>query len=155
VSAFEWLEGTRLALWVGESLWGYPLLLSLHIIGLAIVAGIFLMLDLLILGLAGGVKYATFRDLFPLAWSGLALNAVSGLALFSSQAATFIVSVPFLVKIACIAAGVVLAVLLRRRLQVLVDRRDGAGAAAPRLLAVLSLFAWIGAIIAGRLIAYF
>jgi len=50
VSVFEWLEETRLALWVGESLWGYPLLLSLHIVGLAMVAGIFTMLNLRLLG---------------------------------------------------------------------------------------------------------
>lgn len=151
---FEWLEGTRLALWVGESLWGYPLLLGLHIIGLAIVAGIFLLLDLRMLGVLGGVDYAGFRDLFPLAWAGLALNAVSGLALFSSQATTFIVSVPFLVKITCIATGVALAVVLRRRLDRLCGTIDGNDAVAPGVLAGLSLAVWIGAIVAGRLIAY-
>jgi len=157
VSALEWLEGTQVALWVGESLWGYPLLLGVHIVGLAVVAGIFLMLDLRVLGFAGTVEYSAFRDLFPLAWAGLALNAMSGLALFSSQATTFIVSVPFLLKIACIAVGVSLAVMLRRRLNVEAEVWDGAGppgGGAPRLVAALSLLAWVGAIVAGRLIAY-
>jgi len=133
------------------------LLLGVHIVGLAVVAGIFLMLDLRVLGLAGGVEYTAFRDLFPLAWAGLALNAMSGLALFSSQATTFIVSKPFLAKIACIAVGVALAVVLRRRLNSEADAWDKAGATggdAPRTLAMVSLLAWIGAIVAGRLIAY-
>ena len=157
LSAFEWLEGTQVALWVGESLWGYPLLLGVHIVGLSVVAGIFLMLDLRVLGLVGSVEYSAFRDLFPLAWAGLALNAISGLALFSSQATTFIVSAPFLVKIACIAIGVGLAVVLRRRLTAEADAWDEVGASggdAARPVAVVSLLVWVGAIIAGRLIAY-
>lgn len=157
MSVFEWLEGTQVALWVGESLWGYPLLLGVHIVGLAVVAGIFLMLDLRVLGLAGSLEYGAFRDLFPLAWAGLALNAMSGLALFSSQATTFILSPPFLVKIGCIAIGVVLAVMLRRRLTAEAAAWDEVGASggdAARPVAVLSLVAWVGAIIAGRLIAY-
>ena len=48
---FEWIEETRLAMWVGESLWGYPLLLSLHIVGLAAVVGIFTMLKFRLLGI--------------------------------------------------------------------------------------------------------
>ena len=157
MGAFEWLESTQVALWVGESLWGYPLLLGVHIVGLAVVVGIFLMLDLRVLGLAGSVEYSAFRDLFPLAWAGLALNAMSGLALFSSQATTFIVSVPFLVKIACIAIGVALAVVLRRRLTAEADVWDGVGASggdAARPVAVASVVVWVGAIVAGRLIAY-
>jgi hypothetical protein len=157
VSVFEWLEGTRLALWVGESLWGYPLMLSVHIIGLAIVVGIFTMLDLRLLGVVGEIEFEAFEAPFSLAWLGLGINTLSGLALFSSQAMTFIVSVPFLVKITSIAAGVILAVLLRARL-----RRGAAawdsGAEAPdrsvHLLATGSLLCWCCAIFGGRLIAY-
>ena len=38
---FEWLEGTKVSMWVGESLWGYPIMLGMHAVGLAIVVGIF------------------------------------------------------------------------------------------------------------------
>jgi hypothetical protein len=157
VSVFEWLEETRLALWVGESLWGYPLLLSLHIVGLAMVAGIFTMLNLRLLGILKEIEFSPLIGLFRLAWIGLLINALSGFGLFSSQATTFVSNIPFLVKIAAILVGVVIATRILK-----IVRRDAgdwdAGKRAPdqsvRLLAVASLLCWIVAIVGGRLIAY-
>ena len=157
MSAFEWLEETGLALWVGESLWGYPLLLSLHIVGLAAVAGIFTMLNLRLLGMMKEIEFQPLITLFRLAWLGLIVNALSGLGLFSSQATTFITNTPFLVKITSIFAGVLIARRILRHV-----RRDAgswdSGNAAPdqsvRMLAVASLMCWTSAIVGGRLIAY-
>lgn len=154
---FESLENTSLAIFVGESLWGYPLMLGMHIVGLAIVVGIFFMLDIRILGLNKGVSLAAFLNLFRLAWIGLLINALSGFALFSSQAATFVESVPFLIKIACIAAGVVIALLIRSQLKhtaLASDAGEVLTSGRLRLLAILSLICWTVAICAGRLIAY-
>ncbi len=154
---FEALENTTAAIWVGESLWGYPLLLGLHVVGLAIVAGIFLMLDLRILGFNKGVSYESFLSLFRLAWIGLAINALSGTALFSSQAATFISSTPFLLKIGSITVGVICAVMIRGKLRERAASWNAPGSVTSgltRLLAVISILCWIGAIGAGRLIAY-
>jgi hypothetical protein len=154
---FDALENSTAAIWVGESLWGYPLLLGLHVVGLAIVAGIFLMLNLRILGFNKGVSYESFLSLFRLAWVGLAVNAISGSALFSSQATTFISSTPFLLKIGLITVGVICAVLIRRQLRASGASWDAsvdAMSGSTRLLAILSILCWIGAIGAGRLIAY-
>ena len=154
---FEALENTTAAIWVGESLWGYPLLLGMHVVGLAIVAGIFLMLDLRILGFSKGVSYASFLGLFRLAWFGLAINAISGTALFSSQATVFVENIPFLLKIGSITVGVICAVMIRSKLRDSATDWDASGSATTgsmRLLAVVSLLCWTGAIAAGRLIAY-
>ena len=154
---FEALENTTAAIWVGESLWGYPLLLGMHVVGLAIVAGIFLMLDLRILGFSKGVSYASFPGLFRLAWFGLAINAISGTALFSSQATVFVENIPFLLKIGSITVGVICAVMIRSNLLKNATDWDASGGVttgSTRLLAVVSLLCWTGAIAAGRLIAY-
>jgi hypothetical protein len=87
---FEWLETSALAIWVGESLWGYPIMLGLHAVGLAIVVGIFVMLDLRMLRVIRGISFDAFLSLFRLAWIGLIINALSGTALFTSQATTFV-----------------------------------------------------------------
>jgi len=65
---FEWLESSALAIWVGESLWGYPIMLGMHAIGLAIVVGIFVMLDLRMLRIIRGVSFNAFLSLFMPAW---------------------------------------------------------------------------------------
>ena len=154
---FEWIEETRVALWVGESLWGYPLLLSLHIVGLASVVGIFTMLNFRLLGVIKEVGFEPLGTLFGLAWIGLTINSLSGLALFSSQATIFVTNTPFLIKIASIVLGVLIARLILKRV-----RSDGfdwdSGTSAPdrsvKILAVASLTCWTFATFGGRLIAY-
>ena len=108
---FAWLETTALAIWVGESLWGYPIVLGMHAIGLAIVVGIFVMLDLRILRVVRGVSFNAFFSLYRLAWIGLIINTISGSALFTSQATTFVESAPFLIKISFVIAGVIFGII--------------------------------------------
>jgi hypothetical protein len=157
VSAFVWIEETGLALWVGESLWGYPLLLSLHIVGLAAVVGIFTMLNFRLLGIVQEVGFQPLASLFGLAWVGLIINTISGLALFTSQATIFITNIPFLIKIASIIVGVLIARPILKRVKSDGDDWDS-GASSPdgsvRMLAIASLLCWTFATFGGRLIAY-
>jgi len=154
---WEWLESTALSIWVGESLWGYPIMLGAHAIGLAIVVGIFVMLDLRMLRVVRGISFHAFLSLYRLAWIGFLINALSGSALFTSQATAFVVSAPFLIKITAVIAGVILGVFIQKRLKSRADDWDAADAnieSSAAALASLSLVCWIGAIFAGRLIAY-
>ena len=155
-----WLETSTVANWVALSLWAYPALLSLHIVGLAIAVGIFMLRDLRLLGVVRGVEPRVFLSLAPLAGFGFAVNLVSGLLLFSSQASAFAGSLPFLVKITCIVLAMLTARMIHSRLR---GRSDSTGhystalpgGNTPRLLAFLSLTLWLTAVGAGRLIAYF
>ncbi len=153
---FSWLENTSVALWVGGSLWGYPAMLSLHAVGLAIVVGIFAMRDLRLLGLFPAIAPQAFLGLSKLGWVGFIVNAVSGIMLFTSQAVTFAGSAAFLIKLGCIVAAMVLAGIIQSRLRVAVEAQSGAPviSASTRTIAAISLSLWMSAIIAGRLIAY-
>ena len=144
---FVWLENTSLALWVSTSLWAYPFLLSLHIVGLAVIVGIFSMRDLRILGLFSALPINAFFSLGKLAITGFVLNAISGFLLFTSQASVFVTSVPFLSKLSCIALGMILAFFIQSRLEKIIELHT-------KLLAIISLACWVTAIVAGRLIAY-
>ena len=150
------LETSSVAIWVGESLWAYPALLACHIVGLAVVVGLLSMRDLKLLGFFQELDSQVFSDLIPVVIAAFCLNALSGFLLFSSQASYLAGSAPFLAKLVCVAAGLTCAFGLQGRgLRSIAIR---AGAVSPdlftRTLACLSLSAWVGAIIAGRLIAY-
>ena len=153
---FEWLEMTPVAIWVGESLWGYPIMLGLHAVGLAIVVGIFVMRDLRLLGFFEGISYASLDSLRRLGWAGFVINAISGCFLFSSQATMFIESTPFLLKISMIFLAAICAAILQSRSHADAVQWDATGAAAGsvRSLAMLSTALWMGAIVSGRLVAY-
>ena len=153
---FVWLENTPVAIWVGVSLWGYPILLSLHAIGLAVVVGIFSMRDMRLLGLFRGIQPAAFLPLSKLAKTGFIVNGISGILLFTSQAVTFVNNIAFLLKIGFIIAGVVLARVIEARLRGELAEAGGDVeiSGSTRLIALLSLSLWLAAIIAGRLTAY-
>jgi len=160
---FAWLETTPIAMWVGLSLWAYPMLLAAHIVGLAIVVGIFAMRDLRLLGLFPALDPAAFLAPGRLAWIGFIVNAVSGILLFTSQAVTFVNNTPFLIKIMAILTGMALAGVIQSRLRRLVTAVSNSGnvlvpaqiEGTTRAVAAASLGCWLTAIIAGRLIAYF
>lgn len=153
---FTWLENTAVAIWVAESLYGYPFLLALHVVGLAVVVGIFLMRDLRLLGLFRTLDIAAFMPLSRMAWAGFIVNAISGFMLFTSQATTFVNNTAFLLKISCIIAGMILAGIIQSRLR---GELAGAGSnpalsQSTKIIAFISLLVWVSAIITGRLIAY-
>jgi len=154
----EWLEYTSLSIWVAESIWGYPIMLSLHIVGLAVVVGIFTVYNFRLLGFFNSLDFEPFLDFFRLAWLGLLVNFVSGFTLFSSQATFYVTNVPFLVKIFSIISGSLLALKIQLRLRSMVKARENRITKPnweDRFYAMISLIIWTSAIFGGRLIAYF
>lgn len=152
---FAWLETTPVAMWVSLSLWAYPMLLSVHIIGLAVVVGIFAVRDLRLLGVFPGLNPSAFLAIGKLAWAGFVLNALSGVLLFTSQAVTFAGNVPFLIKLSSIIAGMVMAGIIQSRLRTDLAAAGGASISRQtRIIAAVSLSLWTLVIITGRLVAY-
>jgi len=151
----ERLEDSSLAIWVAESLWGYPIVLGLHAIGLAIVVGLLIFIDLRLLNLFGDIRLPALLAPMKLAWLGFLINALSGFALFSSQATSIIYSAPFLIKISLVLLGALLAFHIQRQVSRNPDSwESGAQPASIKAAAAISLLCWMGAIVAGRLIAY-
>jgi hypothetical protein len=152
----EWLQGTWVGVLVAESLWGYPLLETLHSLGMAMLIGALGLINLRVLGMKPELPMLGMRQLLPLAWAGFTLNAISGTLLFTSDAVYFFESYTFRIKMLVIVLGGLNAALLGQR----VFRDAGAGtAAAPptvgtKWIAATSLVFWLGAVCAGRLIAY-
>jgi len=156
MSIFAWLESTMLALWVGESLWGYPICLAAHSVGLAMMVGIVTVADLRIIGCFSSLPLESFRKALKFAWCGFLINIVSGFSLYASQASYFSTHVAFLIKIAAILLAGVNAFMVQRMLTANASYWD-AGDAIPnnvKVLAISSLLLWGVAVVAGRLIAY-
>ncbi len=148
-----WRESSAAARLVQETLWGYPIILSSHAVGMAVLAGIVLMLNFRVLGLAPAVPVSALRPIYRVALIGLVINVISGVMLFVANPDAFLVSKPFWIKITLLVVGITLMVKMSGRLF-----RPGSGDvvidASARTMAKFSTFAWFGVIIMGRLIAY-
>lgn len=150
-----WLQSTALATAVAETLWAYPLLETLHALGMAMLLGSLGLINLRVLGYKPEIPILGTQDLLPLAWSGFTLNAASGIALFTSDAIYFFSSYTFRIKLVLIVLAGLNAMLLGRKVfhDPASDSAVEAGRSA-KAIAAMSLLFWIGAAVAGRLIAY-
>ena len=147
----EALQNSAFSAWVvgSDSIWAYPMILTMHTVGLGIVVGSAAVLDLRLLGIGPGIPLAEMRRVLPLFWVGFFINLVSGLMLFASEAADKAAQPVFILKLALVAVGVVVTSRLRN-----VAFEDAVPPLRARSLAKVSLFVWAGAIVAGRLMAY-
>jgi hypothetical protein len=154
VGFLTWLEATGLAEWVRTSTAGYPMMITFHAIGMGIMVGLAVMLDLRLLGKFEGIPFAALHRLLGVAWIGFGINFLSGVALFSTQATAYIVNVVFMTKLALVFLGAIVAAILQPALAKAGDWQGGQAPGGIRLLAFLSILFWLGAITLGRLTAY-
>ena len=149
------LESSGFSTWIRESnsIWGYPLILTMHTVGLALLVGANTVLDLRLLGFGARLPLAELSRAFRIMWIGFWINAVSGAVLFAADATTRGTSRLFIGKLILVMFGVL--VILGIRNQVFEGTTDGPrinGTA--KVLAATSLAVWVAAITAGRLMAY-
>jgi hypothetical protein len=147
---FAWLESTAVSTWVREdpSLFAFPGILSAHTIGMALIVGIGVAIDLRILGVAPRVPIVEMKRFYGPMWLGLWLNVASGLMLLVGYPTKALTNPVFYLKLTFIAAALMLLRSIRRSLG------DDPMPRRLRLLAGASLGCWAGAIAAGRLLAY-
>lgn len=149
------LENLGLSTWVRESpsKLAYPTILWLHVMGMGVVAGVSGMISLRLLGVSPKIPVQPLERLYPLIWWGFWVNAVTGTALLMASASKRLVDPVFYTKMIFIFAGLAVLQLTRNR----VFRKLGPGGALPEsapALAWAGLICWLGAITAGRLLAY-
>jgi len=96
----EWLQGTSLAMSVSEN-W-FPLIESLHVIAIALVAGTIFIVDTRLLGLISkrlAFTYVSDR-LLPWTWAAFVASVITGVLMFIGNAAHYYDNTPFRVKMA-------------------------------------------------------
>jgi hypothetical protein len=151
-----WLENSLLGNYMLDSIWAYPVVLSAHAVGMSIVVGTVVIMDLRLIGFASEARLDSFKSMFALTWFGVALNFLSGVALLVSDPAHFFYHPVFWIKMGLMFSGVISVYFLWRQINLEGNNMQGIFGASSRvkLLAGLSLIVWLSVIVAGRLIAY-
>ena len=156
---FAALESTALARTLRDSVWAYPLINTGHILGVALLVGSIVPLDLRLLGAwrtlpLGPLWLALSRT----AGAGLVLAASFGLLLFITRAAEYAASNLFLCKMATVAVGIANVAALRALAPAAfasTTERSPRPTGRMRLAGAISLCAWLAALMLGRLVGYF
>jgi hypothetical protein len=158
----EWLaavEATALARGLRDSVWVYPLVNTGHILGVALLVGSIIPLDLRLVCAWRGIPLAPlWRVLTRTAAAGLAMAVVFGSLLFITRATEYAGSGFFVAKMAIVFAATANALALRIALPEEVSETHSAAGKPSRRLRIagaISLAAWITALTLGRLVGYF
>ena len=150
------LEQIPFCVWLRESdsVWAFPMFLFLHTLSMSIVAGLSATLDLVFLGFWPKLPTGPLERLYGPIWLGFWISTATGIVLTVADATTRLTNPVFYVKMAFVFGGVWLLVLMRKRVfhDPELDRKVLPSSA--KVLAWASLVCWLGAITAGRLLAY-
>jgi len=154
----KWLEGSWVGGGVRESLWLFPVIETLHLLGMTALVGAVAVFDFRLMGwVMRRERVAELGSrLLPWAWAGFAVQVITGAILFSSEAVKVYGNPAFRVKMLLIGLTGVHALIFH-----LIVGRDvatwDAGATLPAKAKVaggVSILLWIGVVAAGRFIGF-
>ena len=147
----QWSETNGFLIWLRESpsIWAYPTVFFLHTIGLVFTAGASIIINTRLLGALPELPVAPLARYLRPIWIGFWVTTVSGVIMLASDLQTKLGNRIFPLKMIFVALAVVITVLLRRRIE------QSSLTGSTKAFAAASLVCWLGAIAAGRFMAFF
>ena len=152
----EWLENSHFSALLRTELWGWPLVLTVHAFGTALLIGFSFIIGLRLLGFFPLLPYTSLKRLFPVIWIALVLQFLSGFMLWMTKPTQYVTDGAFVLKFLLVVVGVILTLLFYRMI-----KRDDAsweakGASSSRgvTLVAAAVVVWCSVLVASRLIAH-
>ena len=151
---FEWFYVTPVGETIRNSVWMFPVIEAFHLLGLGIIGGAILLVDLRLLGV--GLTRAPVAQLStdaePWFLGALVLMFASGIPIFLSEATKAYYSFAFWIKMTCLLLALIFTFTVRRQVT-----QGGIAVGRPqlaKLTAIISLALWFGVAWGGRWIGF-
>lgn len=154
----EWLVQTPVAEATVNFEYLFPLLESIHVIGVGLVIGTIGLVDLRLLGWAWTQR--PVRDvashMLPIAWTGFAIAVLSGALMFVANATSYIENRLFLIKLVVLCIAGLNMLVFHRLTWKSIDTWDTAHRppTAARSAGAVSLSCWIVVVFLGRWVGF-
>jgi hypothetical protein len=150
------IEDSAVSTWMREtpSLFSYWFVLSWHAIGMAILVGASVVIDLRLLGVGTDLPIAPLKKLYGFIWAGFWIQVVSGTFLLMAYPTKSLTNWDFYLKLTLIGLAVAVMQMLKNRVFSDSSLTDSMMMMKGKNLAVWSLILWTSAVTAGRLLAY-
>jgi len=154
----KWLEASGLATRIRESLFLFPLIEAIHVIGLALVFGTISVIDLRLLGFASTQRsfQRMASDILKWTWVAFVLAALTGTLMFITNATVYYHNSFFRIKMVLLALSGLNMLAFELTAGRTIHGWDKAPSAprAGRIVGALSLALWMGVIVMGRLTGF-
>jgi hypothetical protein len=151
---FEWCEATAIGETIRNSTWMFPVIEAFHLLGLGLIGGAILLVNLRLLGLGLSRQPAAELSAAAEPWliGAVGLMFASGVPLFLSEAIKCYYSYPFWVKMTCLFLALIFTFTFQRHVT-----RSGLTAnntLLSRFTGATALVLWGGVAWGGRWIAF-
>jgi len=155
MSALDWIA-QNLGVVVLTLPWTWPIMETLHFIGLCMLLGGLLVIDLRLLGYNRLIPTVASHDILPIVYTGLAINTLTGILFFIGDPHRYFVNISFQLKMLLVVLAGLNALWYQFKLSPRIDALPAGGVlpAEARVAGILSLGLWFGVLILGRLIPY-
>ena len=151
---FTWCEQSFVGEAIRNSQWLFPVIESIHLLALVLIAGTVLVVDMRLFGL--GLRRQPVaqlaRDAQPWLIGGLMVMLTTGILLFLAEATKCYYSPAFAVKMTSLLLAIIFTFTVRRKVALADEGR--VGSLWSRLVAVVSVALWSGVGIGGRWIGF-
>jgi uncharacterized protein DUF6644 len=151
---FQWCYDTPVGEAIRNSNWLFAIIEAFHLLGLGLMGGAVLMMDLRLLGV--GLRKQPVAQIWaatqPWLLGSVILLFASGIPLFLSEAIKCLYSFPFWVKMISLLLALVFTFTILRRVTQAGEASEGPLPA--RITALMSLGLWFGVVWGGRWIGY-
>jgi hypothetical protein len=149
---FEWAEATWIGNSIRQSLWLFPVVEAGHLLGLCLLGGSVLLVDLRMLGLGLRQPVAhVARDMRPWLTTAIVVMLATGIPLFLSEAVKCYYNTSFWVKITTLPVAIVFTYAVRERIA---RRTAGGPTSRTKIVALVSIALWVTVAAAGRWIGF-
>ena len=154
---FQWCQDTALGTGIRNSTYWFPWIEVFHLLGLAVLGGTILAVDMRVLGviLRREPVARLAKSLQPLMVAGLIVMLVSGVLLFLSEAMKCYENVPFRLKMIFLFAAILFTFTVRRRVTASLVEETAPIRTWMKFMSVISLLLWSGVGVMGRGIGFY
>ena len=150
------IEESGISTWIRESpspfaFWG---VLSVHAIGMSLLVGASVVIDLRLLGFVPDLPLAPLKRFYRFIWVGFWMQVASGLLLLIAYPTKALTNPDFYLKLTLIGLAVMIMQMLKNRVFSDQSLSEAAMMSKGKAFARWSLILWVGAVTAGRMLAY-
>jgi hypothetical protein len=155
-SLVQAIEGGAINTWVLSTYWLWPLLEIIHFIGLSLLLGAMVIVDLRLAGYLRQIDINSVHRLLPWAAIGFVLNLVSGFLFFFGDPGRYSINIGFQVKMVLVLIAGLNVLIFAWKINPVIRNWDPHGdtTGLAKSIAWVSLAAWTGVLLLGRLIPY-
>ena len=155
-SVYDWMKTTQINEVVMYYQWSWPTLEILHFLGLCMLIGALLVMDLRLIGFQRTIPLRAVHALMPVAIIGFLINLITGVGFLFGDPYLYVINYAFWVKMVLVLLAGVNFLFYLVRIEPALANLGPHDATPPVAKAVgaASLIFWFGVLLYGRLLPY-